>query len=203
MAWLTAGWLVGWLPWPGSERTADTKPRLHSKIGVGWLDCLPGLTGWLAEPLAKQLAYLRRQIQALLEDWSWLVGLAGWQPGWPATHFFPADRRMLFGSQQDSCSEKSLGVKCCSVCNNILVQTWSVCSAIVKAGVECCSNCNNIVVQTWRCNNILVKRIRLQSHRHAWSRMLFRLQQHSCSDICKVAFRAGHSSRKFFWKWGP
>ena len=82
---LADGWLAGWLPWPGSERTADTKPRLHSKIGVGWLDCLAGQIGWLAEPLAKQLAYLRRQIQALLEDWFWLVGLAGWWPGWLAT----------------------------------------------------------------------------------------------------------------------
>ena len=24
-----------------------------------------------------------------------------------------------------------------------------------------------------------------------------------CSDICKVAFRASRSARKFFWKWGP
>ena len=38
---------------------------------------------------------------------------------------------------------------------------------------ECCSNCNKI----------LVKRIRLQCHRHARSRMLFDLQQHSCSDM--------------------
>ena len=48
MAWRTAGWLVGCL----------TNPRLDSKFGVGWLDCLAGQIGWLAEPLAKQLAYL-------------------------------------------------------------------------------------------------------------------------------------------------
>ena len=84
-----------------------------------------------------------------------------------------ADRRMLFGSPQDSCSEKSFGVKCCSVCNNIVVQTWSVCGAIVIAGVECCSICNNIVVQTRSA----------QCHRHGRSRMLFNVQQHSCSDM--------------------
>ena len=38
---------------------------------------------------------------------------------------------------------------------------------------ECCSNCNKI----------LVKRIRLQCHRHARSRMSFDLPQHSCSDM--------------------
>ena len=37
---LAAGSLAGCLPWPGSGRTADMKPRIHSKIGVGLLVCL-------------------------------------------------------------------------------------------------------------------------------------------------------------------
>ena len=66
-------------------RAADTKHRLHSKIGVGWLDCLAGLTGWLVEPLAKQLAYLRRQKPGFTRRLV-LVGWVGWLAAWLAGH---------------------------------------------------------------------------------------------------------------------